>query len=119
MELDEPHLLSAALVVGCAQMERPVVCLRRGSASQIDTFLCCSSSEQHCSESEAAESENIVPKRLLPFWPNTEVVFTDRLCFGWGRSVAAELRVDAQASRSLAAKRAHRCNREGLRLCQA
>lgn len=23
MELDEPHLLSAALVVGCAQLERP------------------------------------------------------------------------------------------------
>jgi len=35
MGLDEPHLLSAALVVGCAQPEPPVVCLTRWSASQI------------------------------------------------------------------------------------
>jgi hypothetical protein len=36
MELDEPNLLSAALVVGGAQVERPVVCLTRWSALQVD-----------------------------------------------------------------------------------
>ena len=35
MGLDEPHLLCAALVVGCAQPEHPVVCLTRWSASRI------------------------------------------------------------------------------------
>ena len=39
MELDEPHLLSAALVVGCAQLERPVVCLRAGALHKLIRFL--------------------------------------------------------------------------------
>jgi hypothetical protein len=36
MELDEPDLLSAALVMCCAQPDCPVFCLKRRSASQID-----------------------------------------------------------------------------------
>src|SRR5262252_1261346 len=69
MELDEPHLLSAALVEGCAQLGRPVVCLSRWSASQFTRYSkrfcplrCRQYGEQWLMETQQIRLFGLVPR---------------------------------------------------------